>query len=195
MTQRRVKRSHHAILWLQTLLGACNSCEILPERNSRRLHWLACNPWAPRIVTTLRLYKEAAVIRRKPLMKVAILAGGQGSRLLEETQTKSKAMVRIGSKPILWHIMKYYGQYGYHHFVIALGYQSDSIRNYFGGVAARRPTMLNGEQMVYFPRTEPDWTVELIDTGLDTMSGGRIKRLSPYLGAAPFMLTWCDGLS
>jgi glucose-1-phosphate cytidylyltransferase len=115
--------------------------------------------------------------------------------LSEETQTKSKAMVRIGSEPILWHIMKYYGQYGCHHFVIALGYQSDSIRNYFGGVAARRPTMLNGEQMVYFPKTEPDWTVELIDTGLNTMSGGRIKRLSPYLGTAPFMLTWCDGLS
>ena len=128
-------------------------------------------------------------------MKVAILAGGQGLRLAEETQTKSKAMVGIGNEPILWHIMKYYGYYGYHDFVIALGYQGDSIRNYFTGMAARRPPSVNGEQTVCFPEVEPGWTVELIDTGLDTMSGGRIKRLSPYLGTGPFMLTWCDGLS
>jgi len=129
------------------------------------------------------------------LMKVAILAGGQGLRLAEETQTKSKAMVAIGDDPILRHVMKYYGHYGFHQFVIALGYQGDSIRDHFAAMAARRPPSVKGEQMTCFPDAEPDWTVELIDTGLDTMSGGRIKRLSPYLGTAPFMLTWCDGLS
>jgi glucose-1-phosphate cytidylyltransferase len=134
-------------------------------------------------------------VRGNRLMKVAILAGGQGLRLAEETQTKSKAMVAIGDDPILWPIMKYYGHYGFHQFVIALGYQGDSIRDHFAAMAARRPPSVKGEQMTCFPEAEPDWTVELIDTGLDTMSGGRIKRLSPYLGTAPFMLTWCDGLS
>jgi len=128
-------------------------------------------------------------------MKVAILAGGQGSRLLEETRVKSKAMVRIGDRPILWHIMKYYESYGFHEFVVALGYQSDSVRNYFAELGARRPGVVAGEQMVFYPEAEPTWTVELIETGLDTMSGGRIKRLAPYLGDAPFMLTWCDGLA
>jgi glucose-1-phosphate cytidylyltransferase len=127
-------------------------------------------------------------------MKVAILAGGRGSRL-GEAGSKSKAMIKIGDEPILWHIMKYYGHYGFHDFVIALGHQGDSIRNYFTETAARRPPLTNGAQTVCFPEAEPDWTVELIDTGLETMSGGRIKRLSPYLGTAPFMLTWCDGLS
>jgi glucose-1-phosphate cytidylyltransferase len=128
-------------------------------------------------------------------MKVAILAGGQGMRLAEETRHKSKAMVRIGSDPILWHIMKYYGHYGYRDFVVALGYQADSIRNYFTGLPARRPPLVEEKRTACFPETEPDWTVELIDTGADTMSGGRIKRLARYLGNAPFMLTWCDGLA
>lgn len=128
-------------------------------------------------------------------MKVAILAGGQGSRLLEETRVKSKAMVRIGEQPILWHIMKYYQAYGCTEFVIALGYQGDSIRDYFAGLGSRRPIARRGEHMICCPDAEPAWTVELIETGLDTMSGGRIKRLAPYLGDERFMLTWCDGLS
>jgi glucose-1-phosphate cytidylyltransferase len=128
-------------------------------------------------------------------MKAAILAGGQGSRLLEETRVKSKAMVRIGEQPILWHIMKYYEAFGFNEFVIALGYQGDSIRDYFAGLRARRPTVTRGEQMICYPKAEPAWTVELIETGLDTMSGGRIKRLAPYLGNTRFMLTWCDGLA
>lgn len=128
-------------------------------------------------------------------MKVAILAGGQGMRLAEETQNKSKAMVRIGADPILWHLIKYYGRYGYRDFVVALGYQGDSIRDYFAGLPARRPPLAEGERMVCFPAAEPDWTVELIETGAKTMSGGRIKRLAPYLDNAPFMLTWCDGLA
>lgn len=128
-------------------------------------------------------------------MKVAILAGGRGSRLPEADQEKSKAMVPIGDKPILWHLMKYYAQYGLRNFVVALGYHGASIRNYFAEMAARQSPAVEGAQTVFFPATEPDWTVELIETGLDTMSGGRIKRLAPYLGKAPFMLTWCDGLS
>ncbi len=128
-------------------------------------------------------------------MKVAILAGGQGSRLLEETRVKSKAMVRIGDRPILWHILKFYEHYGYRDFVIALGYQANSIREFFASLGTRRPPTTNGVHTVVYPEAEPGWTVELVDTGPDTMSGGRIKRLAPYLDDRPFMLTWCDGLS
>lgn len=127
-------------------------------------------------------------------MKLAILAGGQGSRLLEETRVKSKAMVPIGDRPILWHLLKYYEAYGTTSFVIALGYQGDSIRQYFRGLGARFDAIVDGEREVLFPADEPMWTVELVETGLNTASGGRIRRLAPYLDA-PFMLTWCDGLA
>jgi glucose-1-phosphate cytidylyltransferase len=129
-------------------------------------------------------------------MKVAILAGGKGSRLAEETGSKSKAMVRIGASPILWHIMKYYASYGHTEFIVALGYQSQSIRSYFAELGKRRPSMTRGPCETVYPAAEPEWTVHLVDTGLETMSGGRIKRLAPYANQAePFMLTWCDGLS
>ncbi|HXV08375.1 MAG TPA: glucose-1-phosphate cytidylyltransferase [Burkholderiales bacterium] len=127
-------------------------------------------------------------------MKVAILAGGQGTRLAEETRVKSKAMVRIGEQPILWHLLKYYAHYGYTQFVIALGYHADSIREYFIEGLDAVPVG-DGVRTVLQPAAEPRWTVELIDTGLETMSGGRLKRLAPYLGGAAFMLTWCDGLA
>ena len=126
-------------------------------------------------------------------MKVAILAGGKGSRLAEETGTKSKAMVRVGDYPIIWHIMKYYSWLS--KFIVALGYQAESITNYFNSLGARCPPIENGPRRLVFPSSEPNWTVELVDTGLETMSGGRIKRLAPYIGADRFMLTWCDGLS
>jgi glucose-1-phosphate cytidylyltransferase len=128
-------------------------------------------------------------------MIAAILAGGQGTRLAEETRVKSKAMVTIGDRPILWHLLKYYEHYGFGEFVIALGHQADSIRNYFEQLGARRPPLTDGPCTAVFPSAEPAWTVRLVDTGLDTMSGGRIKRLAPYLDAVPFMLTWCDGLA
>jgi glucose-1-phosphate cytidylyltransferase len=128
-------------------------------------------------------------------MKVAILAGGQGTRLAEETRVKSKAMVRIGERPILWHILKYYEHYGYDQFVIALGYHAESIREYFSSLGARAAPGVDGACTTLYPAAEPGWTVELVDTGLETMSGGRIKRLAPYLEGAPFMLTWCDGLA
>ncbi|MGK9236310.1 NTP transferase domain-containing protein [Inquilinus limosus] len=127
-------------------------------------------------------------------MKVAILAGGKGSRLAEETGTKSKAMVRIGDDPIIWHIMKYYSSFGFSHFVVALGYQAQSIRTYFEA-AGSGPVIADGPRTVVYPKAEPSWTVELIDTGLETLSGGRVKRLAPYLGSEPFMLTYCDGLA
>jgi glucose-1-phosphate cytidylyltransferase len=103
-------------------------------------------------------------------MKVAILAGGQGSRLAEETRVKSKAMVRIGEQPILWHLLKYYEHYGYTRFVIALGHHADSIRRYFVETLDSDPVG-NGVRMVVRPKAEPTWTVELIDTGLETMAG------------------------
>jgi glucose-1-phosphate cytidylyltransferase len=128
-------------------------------------------------------------------MKVAILAGGLGSRLVEETRAKSKAMVRLGSQPILWHLLKYYEHFGFSEFVIALGYRGDSIRSYFEELGARRPAVSDGPRTIYYPRAEPGWAVELVETGLETQSGGRIKRLAPSLDGAPFMLTWCDGLA
>ena len=127
-------------------------------------------------------------------MKVAILAGGQGTRLVEETRAKAKAMVRIGERPILWHLLKYYAHFGFGEFVIALGYQADSIRQYFVE-ALGASTESAGPRLLARPRAEPGWTVELIDTGAKSDTGGRIKRLAPYLADAPFMLTWCDGLA
>ena len=128
-------------------------------------------------------------------MIAAILAGGAGTRLAEETRVKSKAMVTIGDRPILWHLLKYYEHYGFSEFVIALGHQANSIRHFFEQLGQRRPGSSEGPCAVVYPCAEPGWTVKLVDTGLDTMSGGRIKRLAPYLDDAPFMLTWCDGLA
>ncbi len=131
-------------------------------------------------------------------MKVAILAGGVGSRLAEETEIKPKPMVEVGGKPILWHIMMLYAFYGFKDFVIALGYKGEQIKKYMVDYAA-----LNGNLKVNL-RTgkidmqsgfRPDWNVELVDTGIATLTGGRIKRLQPYLGNETFMLTWGDGIS
>jgi glucose-1-phosphate cytidylyltransferase len=131
-------------------------------------------------------------------MKVAILAGGMGSRLAEETEVKPKPMVEIGGKPILWHIMMYYSQFGFNDFVIALGYKGEVIKKYMVDYCA-----LNGDLSVSFKtgkvkmklRQACDWNVELIDTGTETQTGGRIKRLEPFLGNETFMLTWGDGVS
>jgi len=131
-------------------------------------------------------------------MKVAILAGGMGSRLAEETEVKPKPMVEIGGKPILWHILMYYSQFGFNEFVIALGYKGEVIKKYMVDYCA-----LNSNLKVDFKtgsitmaqRDTRNWTVELIDTGIETQTGGRIKRLQPYLGDETFMLTWGDGVS
>jgi glucose-1-phosphate cytidylyltransferase len=131
-------------------------------------------------------------------MKVAILAGGVGSRLAEETEIKPKPMVEIGGKPILWHIMKHYAHYGYHDFVIALGYKGEFIKKYMVDYCS-----LNGDLRVEMKSGKvqtsstsiPDWRVDLVDTGIATLTGGRIKRLKPYIGNETFMLTWGDGVS
>jgi glucose-1-phosphate cytidylyltransferase len=132
-------------------------------------------------------------------MKVAILAGGVGTRLAEETIIKPKPMVEIGGRPILWHILKHYSHYGYNEFVIALGYKGGYIKKYLIDYSSLhsdlRVNIKNGNVRPYGIEHHPDWTIDLIDTGLETLTGGRIKRLASYLGSQTFMLTWGDGVS
>jgi glucose-1-phosphate cytidylyltransferase len=132
-------------------------------------------------------------------VKVAILAGGMGTRLAEETDARPKPMVEIGGRPILWHIMKHYSGFGMNEFVIALGYKKEAIIRYFMELHHYGSDLTirtgDGSVTVHEGRREPDWTVHLIDTGPSTETGGRIKRLAPHIGDATFMLTWCDGLS
>jgi glucose-1-phosphate cytidylyltransferase len=132
-------------------------------------------------------------------MKVAILAGGYGSRLAEETEIRPKPLVEIGGYPILWHIMKIYAHYGYKDFVIALGYKGEMIKKYIVEAASLSGDLTvnfhTGEVDNRYARPRPDWNVELIDTGLNTLTGGRIKRLAPIIGNEPFMLTWGDGVA
>lgn len=131
-------------------------------------------------------------------MKVAILAGGVGSRLSEETEIKPKPMVEIGGRPILWHIMMHYSYYGFRDFVIALGYKGEVIKKYMLDYCALNRNLTintNTGAVEMVGGHVSDWTVELIDTGIDTQTGGRIKRLAPAIGNQPFMLTWGDGVS
>lgn len=131
-------------------------------------------------------------------MKVAILAGGFGTRLAEETEIKPKPMVEIGGRPILWHIMKHYAHFGYHEFVVALGYKGEYIKRWMKDYYALEGDMTvntkTGEVKLYDNGTA-EWIVNLVDTGLNTLTGGRIKRLKPWLGEGTFMLTWGDGVS
>jgi glucose-1-phosphate cytidylyltransferase len=133
-------------------------------------------------------------------MKVAILAGGTGSRLSEETVIKPKPMVEIGGRPILWHIMKCYAHYGFSDFVIALGYKGEYLKRYMIDYASLQGDLTvslkdGGIQRRANGSGVEDWTVELVDTGVGSETGGRIKRLQPYLGDEAFMLTWGDGVS
>src|SRR3954468_15936189 len=131
-------------------------------------------------------------------MKVAILAGGVGSRLAEETEIKPKPMVEIGGKPILWHIMMHYSHYGFSEFAIALGYKGEVIKKYLIDYCSLNHDLTvnlrTGKVNVKNDRS-CDWMVHLMDTGTDTLTGGRIKRLAPVLGNETFMLTWGDGVS
>ena len=131
-------------------------------------------------------------------MKVGILAGGKGTRLSEETTIKPKPMVEIGSNPIIWHIMMHYAHFGFKDFVIALGYKGEVLKKYMVDYLSLGSSLTvdfrNGEVRSH-DNYHPDWVVELIDTGHETMTGGRIKRLQPYLGNETFMLTWGDGVS
>lgn len=131
-------------------------------------------------------------------MKVAILAGGFGTRLAEETEIRPKPMVEIGGQPILWHIMKIYAHYGFKDFVIALGYKGEYIKKYivdYCSLSNNLTVNMKNGQVDRHDCSDLDWTVQLIDTGLKTMTGGRIKQLAPYIGDATFMLTWGDGLA
>ncbi|MGB9751126.1 glucose-1-phosphate cytidylyltransferase [Roseiflexus castenholzii] len=131
-------------------------------------------------------------------MKVAILAGGVGSRLSEETEVKPKPMVEIGGRPILWHIMMHYAHYGFKDFVIALGYKGEVIKKYMVDYCSLNSNLkvnLRSGTVEMNGGYRPDWNVELIDTGIPTNTGGRIKRLAPYIGNETFMLTWGDGVS
>jgi glucose-1-phosphate cytidylyltransferase len=130
-------------------------------------------------------------------MKVIILAGGLGTRLSEETVLKPKPMVEIGGMPILWHIMKAYSFYGYSDFIICLGYKGYVIKEYFANYFLHQSNITidlkNNTTTVHDNHAEP-WTISLLDTGLDTMTGGRIKRVQSYIGNEPFMLTYGDGV-
>ncbi len=131
-------------------------------------------------------------------MKVGILAGGMGSRLSEETVVKPKPMVEIGGRPILWHIMMHYACYGHKNFVIALGYKGEYIKKYMVDYCSLNSNLtvnLKTGDVETQGGSPQDWVVELIDTGMRTNTGGRIKRLAPYLGNGTFMLTWGDGVS
>ncbi|QQR81394.1 MAG: glucose-1-phosphate cytidylyltransferase [Deltaproteobacteria bacterium] len=132
-------------------------------------------------------------------MKTIILCGGLGTRLSEETQIKPKPMVEIGGRPILWHIMKFYEQYGYNDFMLALGYKGHVIKNYFLNYHAHQSNLtihLKSGQVDYNNRTAEDWHVSLIDTGDNTMTGGRLLRLKGHLqSSGRFMLTYGDGLA
>ena len=132
-------------------------------------------------------------------MKVGILAGGHGTRLAEETEIKPKPMVEIGGRPILWHIMMHYSCFGYNDFVIALGYKGEVIKRYMVDYCSLHSNLTvnlkAGRVDLHDTDGIQDWTINLIDTGLNTMTGGRIKRLQPYMGNETFMLTWGDGVS
>ena len=131
-------------------------------------------------------------------MRVVILAGGMGTRLQEETVTRPKPMVEIGGMPILWHIMKHFRSHGFRDFVIALGYMGDFIKQFF-----LNRYNLSGHVSIDFATGQierdevqrEDWRVSLIDTGLHTNTGGRVKRLQPWLSGEPFIVTYGDGLS
>ena len=131
-------------------------------------------------------------------MKVVFLAGGFGTRISEESHLKPKPMIEIGEKPILWHIMKHYSQYGYNEFVICLGYKQYVVKEFFADYFLHTSDvtfdLANNSMKVHNNYAEP-WKVTLIDTGLHTMTGGRVKRIREYVGDEPFMLTYGDGVS
>ncbi len=131
-------------------------------------------------------------------MKVALLAGGLGTRLAEETEIKPKPMVEIGGYPILWHIMMHYSQYNFNEFVIALGYKGEVIKKYMVDYSALNSNLTINTRTGQINRHNsynPDWTIHLVDTGAETMTGGRVKRLAPHLSEGTFMLTYGDGVS
>ena len=131
-------------------------------------------------------------------MKLVILAGGKGSRISEESLNKPKPLIEIGGKPIIWHIMKIYSTYGINDFVICAGYKSYLIKEYFANYFLHQSDvtfdMSNNYMDIHQSYAEP-WKVTVIDTGLETQTGGRIKQIAPYIGKKTFCMTYGDGLS
>lgn len=130
-------------------------------------------------------------------MKVAILAGGLGTRLSEETVVKPKPMVEIGGMPILWHIMQIYAAFGFKEFVVALGYKGEFIKDFFVNYHYRSRNLtvgLKDGNVTVHDRDGEDWIVHLLDTGLETNTGGRVKRVAQFIGDETFMLTYGDGV-
>jgi glucose-1-phosphate cytidylyltransferase len=132
------------------------------------------------------------------MTKVVLLAGGLGTRLAEETEVKPKPMVEIGDEPILCHVMRHYAQHGFKEFIVALGFRGEVIKRYFHDYHRLSGSMtidLGRGELQRHDKGPEDWVIHLQDTGLHTMTGGRLKRLEPYLKDATFMLTYGDGLS
>lgn len=131
-------------------------------------------------------------------MKVVILAGGYGTRISEETNLKPKPMIEIGSRPILWHIMKIYSAHGFNEFIVCLGYMGQSIVEYFNHYLVTHSDItfdLKRDERVIHNRSVEPWKVTLVHTGRDTMTGGRIKQIQQYIGNETFMLTYGDGVA
>lgn len=132
-------------------------------------------------------------------MKVVILAGGYGTRISEESKFKPKPMIEIGGKPILWHIMKEYSHYGFNEFVVCAGYKQHIIKQWFADYFLRNSDITfdftggRDDMTIHDQRCEP-WKVTVVDTGLNTMTGGRIKRIQKYIGDEPFMMTYGDAV-
>jgi glucose-1-phosphate cytidylyltransferase len=132
-------------------------------------------------------------------MKVVILAGGYGTRISEESHLRPKPMIEIGEKPILWHILKYYSSFGFNDFVICCGYKGYMIKEYFADYYLHRSDVTfdftNGGAMTVHANVSEPWKVTLVDTGADVQTGGRIKRIEPFIGNERFLLTYGDGVS
>ena len=132
-------------------------------------------------------------------MKVVILAGGLGTRISEESHLKPKPMIEIGGKPILWHIMKQYSHYGFNEFIICCGYKQHIIKDWFADYYLYNCDVTfdftKGNEMTVHNNESEPWKVTLVDTGLNTMTGGRVKRVQKYIGDEPFMLTYGDAVS
>lgn len=131
-------------------------------------------------------------------MKVVILAGGYGTRISEESQFKPKPMLEIGEMPILWHIMKIYSHYGFNDFIICAGYKQHLIKEWFADYYFHTSDITfdftNGNEVVVHNRTSEPWKVTIVNTGLNTQTGGRVKRIKNYIGNEPFMLTYGDAV-
>ena len=150
------------------------------------------------LVPTVATRQARILALKGPPMKVVLLAGGLGTRLAEETEVKPKPMVEIGGRPILWHIMRLYAHQGFNEFCVALGYKGEMIKRYFldyhrlsGNLTVNTGT---GDVMRRH-KADEDWLLHLVDTGADTLTGGRVRRLEPWLRGETFMLTYGDGVA